>query len=47
MRGYIPDVVTVHMNKMLEDKMRMELQAVSEELGISIEMAFEGKELEI
>ncbi len=47
MRGYIPDVVTVHMNKMLEYNISMELQAVSEELGISIEIAFEGKELEI
>ena len=46
-RGYIPDVVTVHMNKMLEDKMREELQEVAEELDISINMAFEGKELEI
>ena len=45
--GYIPDVVTVHMNYTLETDIREELREVSEELGISISMAFEGKELEI
>ena len=46
-KGYIPDVVTVHMNHMLEESIRRELGEVAEELGISISMAFEGKQIEI
>jgi ribonuclease BN (tRNA processing enzyme) len=47
LKGYIPDVVTVHMNKMLEADICRELGKVARELGISISPAYEGKELEI
>jgi ribonuclease BN (tRNA processing enzyme) len=46
-KGYIPDVITVHMNHMLEENIRRELGEVAAELGISISMAFEGKQIEI
>jgi ribonuclease BN (tRNA processing enzyme) len=46
-KGYIPDVIAVHMNHMLEDRIRRELAEVAEELGISIKTAFEGKQIEI
>ncbi len=46
-RGYIPDVVTVHMNHMLEEDIRIELKQTAEELGINITMAFEGKQMVI
>ena len=32
-KGYIPDVIAVHMNHMLEDRIRRELAEVAEELG--------------
>jgi ribonuclease BN (tRNA processing enzyme) len=46
-KGYLPDVVTVHMNHLLETDIKAELKVVAEELGISITMAFEGRQLEI
>jgi ribonuclease BN (tRNA processing enzyme) len=44
-KGYMPDVVAVHMNHMLEEDIGAELKALASELGISITMAFEGKQL--
>jgi ribonuclease BN (tRNA processing enzyme) len=46
-KGYIPDVIAVHMNHMLEEDIRIELKQIAEELGISITMAFEGKQIVI
>ena len=46
-KGYIPDVVTVHMNHMLEEDIKSELKQIAGELGIQITMAFEGKQIEI
>jgi ribonuclease BN (tRNA processing enzyme) len=44
-KGYIPKVVTVHMNHLLEEDIKVELKEIAEELGTSIVMAFEGKQL--
>ncbi len=46
-KGYIPDVITVHMNHMLEEDIKIELKQLAEELCIKITMAFEGKQIEI
>jgi ribonuclease BN (tRNA processing enzyme) len=44
-RGYLPQVVTVHMNPALEDEIQEELAALAERLGASIAPAFEGMEV--
>jgi phosphoribosyl 1,2-cyclic phosphodiesterase len=41
-KGYFPRVITVHMNPLDEPLIRSELALVSSELGVSIEMAYEG-----
>lgn len=46
-KGYIPDIITVHMNHILEENIRCELEEIAAELGICIKMAFEGKQIEI
>ncbi len=46
-KGYIPEIITVHMNKSLEEDIKAGLAKIADELGISIEMAVEGKQLEI
>jgi ribonuclease BN (tRNA processing enzyme) len=40
--GYLPRVITIHMSPRLEGEIRGEISKVSQELGISIEMAKEG-----
>jgi ribonuclease BN (tRNA processing enzyme) len=40
--GYLPRVILIHMNPRLEGEIRDEVKKVSEELGISIELAKEG-----
>jgi ribonuclease BN (tRNA processing enzyme) len=44
-KGYLPEVITVHMNPELEAEIEAELSAVAKELGNSITLAYEGKEL--
>jgi ribonuclease BN (tRNA processing enzyme) len=44
-RGYLPQVVTVHMNPAAEAEIQEELAAVAEKLGASITPAFEGMEV--
>ncbi len=44
-RGYLPQVVTVHINPALEDEIRRELAVLAERLGASISAAFEGMEV--
>jgi len=46
-KGYLPDVVTVHMNPELETEIAAELANVAEELGTSITLADEGRQLSI
>lgn len=46
-KGYLPQVVTVHMNPLDETDIRKELEAVSGELGIDIKVGYEGMQLTV
>ena len=46
-KGYLPDVVAVHMTPMLEDEIKKELAELAAGLGNSITAAYEGMQLEI
>jgi phosphoribosyl 1,2-cyclic phosphodiesterase len=46
-RGYLPRVVTVHMNPSLEDEIAVELKEVATDLRCRISLAHEGLELEV
>jgi ribonuclease BN (tRNA processing enzyme) len=45
LKGYLPAVALVHINRMLEEEIAAEIEAVAAELGISIDLAYEGMEL--
>jgi ribonuclease BN (tRNA processing enzyme) len=47
LKGYLPQVVTVHMNPALEAEIGAELAVVAEELRCSIKLAYEGMQLEL
>ncbi|MEE9583661.1 MAG: MBL fold metallo-hydrolase [Dehalococcoidales bacterium] len=44
-RGYLPEVITVHMNPALEVEIEAELAVVARELGNLITLAYEGRQL--
>jgi len=46
-KGYLPDVVAVHMNPGLEFEIEAELAVIAEELGNSINLAYEGMKIEL
>lgn len=46
-KGYLPEVVAVHMYPRLEAEIKDELDAVAAELGNSISLAYEGRQLEL
>jgi phosphoribosyl 1,2-cyclic phosphodiesterase len=46
-KGYLPDVIAVHMDVGLEPKIKEEIAAVAEELNISITVAQEGMQLHV
>ncbi|MFH1662370.1 MAG: MBL fold metallo-hydrolase [Chloroflexota bacterium] len=46
-KGYLPDVVTVHMNPALESDIETELSVIAGELGNAITLAYEGMEIEL
>ena len=41
-KGFLPPIVTVHMNPQLESDIRQELEEVSAELGVEITIGYEG-----
>lgn len=45
LKGYLPRVVTVHMNPALETEIKAEIAAVAEELNSSITLGYEGMQL--
>ncbi len=45
MKGYLPRVVTVHMNPFLEAEIEAELAVAAKELGASIILAYEGLQI--
>jgi ribonuclease BN (tRNA processing enzyme) len=47
LKGYLPRVVTVHMNPMLIDEIEAELAAVAEALGASVTPAIEGMQIRL
>jgi len=46
-RGYFPRVITVHMNPSDESNIRSELAEVASDIGVSIELAYEGMLIQI
>ena len=46
-KGYLPQVVLVHMNPELEEEIAAEVAVVSEELNNSIELAYEGMRIHL
>jgi len=44
-KGYLPQVITVHMNPNLEAEIEAELAVVAKDLGSSITLAYEGRQL--
>jgi ribonuclease BN (tRNA processing enzyme) len=47
LKGYLPDVVTVHMSPGLEEEIKAEIAVVAEELGSPISLGYEGMELSL
>ena len=47
LKGYLPQVVVVHMDPMLEQKIEEEIKAIAEDLNTSIAIAYEGMEIHI
>jgi len=46
-RGYLPQVVAVHMSPELEAEIRGEITVVSQDLAVPITIAYEGLELDL
>lgn len=47
LKGYLPDVVTVHMSPNLEEEIKAEIAVVAEEIGCTIMLGYEGMELNL
>lgn len=47
LKGYLPDVVTVHMSPGLEEEIKAEIAVVAEGLGSPIKLGYEGMELSL
>jgi hypothetical protein len=46
-KGYLPQIVTIHADPLEEEKLKAELAAVAAELNTEIRFGFEGMRLEI
>jgi hypothetical protein len=46
-KGYLPQIIAVHMDPGLEHKIREELSAVAKALNVAISVAQENKQLHI
>jgi Cft2 family RNA processing exonuclease len=46
-KGYLPQVILIHMSPRLEEEIREEVEQITEELSVSIELAYEGKLLQV
>ncbi len=46
-KGYMPQIVCLHINPAGEDEIRSEISTVAESLGITIQLAYEGMQIEI
>jgi ribonuclease BN (tRNA processing enzyme) len=47
LKGYLPQVVTVHMNPMLEEEIRPEIATLAKDLNCPITLGYEGMELRL
>ncbi|MFC2057280.1 hypothetical protein ACFLTO_06975 [Chloroflexota bacterium] len=47
LKGYLPEVITVHMNPGLEEEIKAEIAVVAEELNNPISLGYEGMELNL
>jgi cAMP phosphodiesterase len=47
LRGYLPQIVTVHMSPMLEEEIRPEITVVAKDLNCQITLGYEGMELRL
>jgi len=47
MKGYLPEVVTVHMNPPMDEEIKEEIAVVAEELGCPITVGYEGMKLHL
>jgi ribonuclease BN (tRNA processing enzyme) len=47
MKGYLPRVIAVHINPADENQIKFESEAIAKSLGIEIELAFEGMQIEV
>jgi ribonuclease BN (tRNA processing enzyme) len=45
--GYLPSVLAIHISPRFEEEIRIEIGKISEELGISIDIAHEGQEISV
>ncbi|MBC8477029.1 MAG: lactamase [Dehalococcoidia bacterium] len=46
-KGYLPEIVTVHMSPEMEDEIRIQIKDVAETLGTPITIAYEGMQLQV
>lgn len=46
-KGYLPEIVTVHMSPELEDEIKIQIKDVAETLGTPITIAYEGMQLQV
>ncbi len=47
LRGYLPQVVVVHLNPLLEEEIKAEIAAVAEDLNHPISVGYEGMQLSL
>ncbi len=47
LKGYLPEVITIHMNPRLEEEIEAEIAVVARELNSQVSMGYEGMELNI
>jgi hypothetical protein len=46
-KGYLPKIVAIHLDSRLESEIRNEIENVAKTLGISIDIAYEGMQINI
>ncbi len=47
MKGYLPQILTIHMNPMMEKEIESELKVVADKLSTSITLATEGMQINL
>jgi ribonuclease BN (tRNA processing enzyme) len=47
LKGYLPDIITLHMNPLIENEILLEVSKIAAELGITIKLAREGMKIKL